>query len=62
MQVASYTLLVCLGAAVITLGLYLLVARSFEEDAIRMALRTSGTAVWFAAATILLAEMSPCAN
>ena len=59
LQVLSYTLLVCLSAAVITLGLYVLVARSFDDDTIRMALRTSGTAVWFAAATILLAQMSP---
>ena len=59
LQVASYTLLVCLSGAAITLGLYLLVARSFHQDAVRMALRTSGTAVWFASATVLLAEMSP---
>lgn len=59
LQVLSYTLLVYLSAAVITLGLYLLVARSFDDDTIRMALRTSGTAVWFAAATILLEQMSP---
>jgi hypothetical protein len=58
-QTLSYTLLACLGSAVITVSLYLLVARSFSDDAIRMALRTSATAVWFAAATILLAQLSP---
>ena len=58
-QALSYTLLVCLSSAVITLSLYLLIARSFQEDAVRMALRTSATSVWFAAATILLAELSP---
>lgn len=57
-QALSYTLLVCLSSAVITFSLYLLVARSFQEDAIRMALRTSASAVWFAAATILLADLS----
>jgi len=55
----AYTLLACLASAVIALSLYLLIARSFSEDAIRMGLRTSSTAVWFAAATILLAELSP---
>lgn len=58
-QALSYTLLVCLASAVITLALYLLVAKTFQEDAIRMAVRTSSTAVWFAAATILLAQLSP---
>jgi len=55
----AYTLLACLASAVIALSLYLLIARSFSDDAIRMGLRTSSTAVWFAAATILLAELSP---
>jgi hypothetical protein len=58
-QALAYTLLACLASALIALGLYLLIARSFREDAIQMALRTSATAVWFAAATILLAELSP---
>jgi len=58
-QAMAYTLLACLASALIALSLYLLIARSFSEEAIRMALRTSGTAVWFAAATILLAELSP---
>ena len=58
-QAVAYTLLACLASAVIALSLYLLIARSFSEEAIRMGLRTSGTAVWFAAATILLAQLSP---
>jgi hypothetical protein len=58
-QALAYTLAACLASAVIALSLYLLIARSFSEEAIRMGLRTSGTAVWFAAATILLAELSP---
>ena len=58
-QAVAYTLLACLASALIALSLYLLIARSFSEEAIRMGLRTSGTAVWFAAATILLAQLSP---
>jgi hypothetical protein len=58
-QTLAYTLLACLASAVITISLYLLAARSFGDPAIQMALRTSATAVWFAAATILLAELSP---
>jgi hypothetical protein len=57
-QTLAYTLLACLASAVITVSLYLLAARSFDDAAIQMALRTSATAVWFAAATILLAELS----
>lgn len=55
----SYTLLACLASGLIALSLYLLAARSFGRDALQMGLRTSTTAIWFAAATILLAEMSP---
>jgi hypothetical protein len=58
-QALAYTLAACVASAVIALSLYLLSARSFSEEAIRMGLRTSGTAVWFAAATILLAQLSP---
>lgn len=58
-QALAYTLLACLASALIALSLYLLIARSFSDEAIRMGLRTSGTAVWFGAATILLAELSP---
>jgi hypothetical protein len=58
-QAVAYTLLACLASALIALSLYLLIARSFSEEAIRMGLRTSGTAIWFAAATILLAQVSP---
>jgi hypothetical protein len=58
-QALAYTLAACVASAVIALSLYLLIARSFSEEAIRMGLRTSGTAVWFAAATILLAQLSP---
>ena len=58
-QTLSYTLLACLASALITVTLYLLIAHSLRDDAIQMALRTSTTAVWFAAATILLAQLSP---
>jgi hypothetical protein len=57
-QTLAYTLLAFLASAVITVSLYLLIARSVSDDAIQMALRTSSTAVWFAAATILLAQLS----
>ncbi len=57
-QTLAYTLLAFLASAVITVSLYLLIARSLSDDAIQMALRTSSTAVWFAAATILLAQVS----
>jgi len=57
-QTLAYTLLAFLASAVITVSLYLLIARSLRDDAIQMALRTSSTAVWFAAATILLAQLS----
>src|SRR5579862_411725 len=58
-QTLGYTLLACLASAVIAVSLYLLVAHSLSHDALRMALRTSTTAVWFAAATILLSQLSP---
>src|ERR1700719_94243 len=58
-QTLSYTLLACLASALITVTLYLLIAHSLRDDAIQMALRTSTTAVCFAAATILLAQLSP---
>ena len=58
-QTLAFTLLACLASAAIALSLYLLIARSFRDDAIQMAMRTSSTAVWFAAATILLAQLSP---
>ena len=57
-QTLAYTLLAFLASAAITVSLYLLIARSLSDDAIQMALRTSSTAVWFAAATILLAQLS----
>jgi hypothetical protein len=57
-QTLAFTLLAFLASAVITVSLYLLIARSLNDDAIQMALRTSSTAVWFAAATILLAQLS----
>jgi hypothetical protein len=49
------------GAAAMTIGLYLIATRTVRSDGIRMALRTSATAVWFAPAAILLSEMSPVA-
>jgi hypothetical protein len=45
----------------ITLALYLMIARSSRIDGLRIALRTSATAVWLAPATILLSAMSPAA-
>jgi hypothetical protein len=57
-QTLAYTLLAFLASAVITVSLYLLIARSLSDDTIQMALRTSSTAVWFAAATILLTQLS----
>ena len=55
----AYTLLACLASAVITSASISWSRGRSDDDAIQMGLRTSTTAVWFAAATILLAEMSP---
>ena len=57
----QHTLFACFASAAITLGLYLLIARSGRSDALLTALRTSATAVWFAPATLLLSELSPLA-
>lgn len=57
----AHALLACSASAFITLALYLVVARSGRHDALLGALRTSSTAVWFAPATLLLAELSPLA-
>ena len=61
LMVFGLALLAVGASAAITLGLYLLISRSSRIDALRMALRTSATAVWFAPATILLSAMSPAA-
>lgn len=55
----GHALLACLASAAITAGLYVLIARSRRADALRVALRTSAVAVWFAPATLLLSELSP---
>ena len=55
----KYSLLACLWSVAITLGLYLVVVRPARRDTVRVALRTCATAVWFAPAMILLAELSP---
>src|SRR5579864_1029472 len=60
-EALQHTMVAVGASAVISLGLYLLIARSSRIDALRMALRTSATAVWFAPATILLSVMSPAA-
>jgi hypothetical protein len=60
-EALKHTMVAGVSSAVITLGLYLLISRSSRVDALRMALRTSATAVWFAPATILLSAMSPVA-
>lgn len=60
-EALRHALVACLASAAITLGLYLLVARSGRSDALLGALRTSSVAVWFAPATLLLAELSPLA-
>jgi hypothetical protein len=57
----QHALFACFASAAITLGMYLLIARSGRTDALRAALRTSSTAVWFAPATLLLSELSPLA-
>jgi hypothetical protein len=57
----KHVLVAGVASVAITLGLYLLISRSSSIDALRMALRTSATAVWFAPATILLSAMSPAA-
>ncbi len=60
-EALKHTLFACLASASITVGLYLLIARSTRRHAVLAALRTSSTAVWFAPATLLLAELSPLA-
>lgn len=60
-EALQHTLVAVGASAAITLGLYLLISRSSRIDALRVALRTSATAVWFAPATILLSAMSPAA-
>jgi hypothetical protein len=60
-EALQHALVACLASAAITLGLYLLIARSGRTDALLGALRTSTVAVWFAPATLLLAELSPLA-
>jgi hypothetical protein len=58
-EALGHALFACFASAAITLGLYLLMARSRRADALRAALRTSAVAVWFAPATLLLSELSP---
>jgi hypothetical protein len=60
-EALQHALVACLASAAITLGLYLLIARSGRTEALLGALRTSTVAVWFAPATLLLAELSPLA-
>ena len=60
-EALQHALVACLASAAITLGLYLLIVRSCRTDALLAALRTSTVAVWFAPATLLLAELSPLA-
>ena len=60
-QALKYTSLACGAGAVISLGLYLAISRSPRLEALRLAIRTSATAVWFAPATILLSALSPLA-
>ena len=60
-EALQYALFACFASAAITLGMYLLIARPGRADALRAALRTSTTAVWFAPAMLLLSELSPLA-
>jgi hypothetical protein len=60
-EALQHALFACLASAAITLGLYLLIARSGRTDALLAAFRTSSVAVWFAPATLLLSERSPLA-
>ena len=60
-QALKYTLLTCGASAAIAIGLYLVTSRSAHLEALRLAIRTSSTAVWFAPATILLSALSPLA-
>jgi hypothetical protein len=60
-EALQHAVVACLASAAITLGLYLLIARSGRTEALLGALRTSTVAVWFAPATLLLAELSPLA-
>jgi hypothetical protein len=58
-EALAQTLAACAASAAITLGLYLLIARSTRTDALIAAVRVSSTAVWFAPATLLLSALSP---
>jgi len=54
--------LIAAGASgFIALGIYLVLTGSPRREAVRAALRTSATAIWFAPATILLTALSPAA-
>ena len=61
MHALKYACLACVSSMAIMLGLQLAIARSARLDALRVALRTARTAVWFAPATILLLHLSPAA-
>lgn len=52
-------LFACTASVAITVGLYLLIARSTRREAFLAALRSSSTAVWFAPAALLLSTLSP---
>src|SRR5215831_19389558 len=57
-----YALLACMAGAGITLILYLVSAREREpEDLLRVTLRTSRAAIWFAPSIILFTALSPAA-
>jgi hypothetical protein len=60
-EALQHVMVAGMASAGITLGLYLLILRTSQVDALRVALRTSATAVWFAPATILLSALSPAA-
>ena len=57
----EYALLAWLWSAALVLVLSAVIARSDGASALRTALRTSRTAVWFAPACILLSQLSPAA-
>ena len=61
MHALKYAGLACVSSMAIMLGLQLAIGRSTRFDALRIALRTARTAVWFAPATILLLQLSPAA-
>ena len=61
MHALGYAVFAWAWSACITFGLYLTIPSDEREDMLRVTLRTSTAAVWFAPAMILFTQLSPAA-